>query len=76
MEYGAPILKFQKDLPDFFPSHWVVSYADGEYRIQNPTLVKTRIPHQQGKMSHPQPCPVDVLHGRLNFSNPAQQVMS
>ena len=44
----------------FFSSHWVTSYADGEYRIPNPTLVKTRIPHPDKVMSHPQPCPVDV----------------
>ena len=77
MEYGALILKFQKDLPDFSPSHWVMSYADGEYRIPNPTLVKTRRPHQ-GKVKCLIPNPAQLMSytdGEYRISNPAQ-VMS
>ena len=77
MEYGAPILKFQKDLPDFSPSHWVMSYADGEYRIPypdkvmsytdgeyripNPTVVKTRRPRHQVKVKCPIPNPDQLM---------------
>ena len=66
-EYGAPILKFQKDLPDFPPSHWVMSYADGEYRIPNPSTVKFPIPNPAQLMSY--------ADGEYRISNPAQ-VMS
>ena len=77
MEYGAPILKFQKDLPDFSPSHWVMPYVDREYRIPNPTLVKTRRPHQ-GKVKCPIPNHAQLMSymdGKYRISNPAQ-VMS